>query len=297
MATVLVPDDIDFGFYLQQTESDHRVRPASEYAEDVIAYFHGGGAEKGALLPWRKAEGKIRFRPNEVTVWGGFNGHGKSLVLGQVMMHFMRRRERVCIASMEMKPAMTMQRMCRQAAGKVPDPDYIREFHNRTDGLLWLYDQQGTINGEKVAAVIRYAVDKFHITHFVADSLLKFGYAEDDYTGQKHFVDLLCSIARDTGVHIHLVHHSRKGKDEYAIPNKHDMKGSGSIIDQVDNLVIVWKNKKKEEEIQAGNLANAKDPDAVLVVEKQRNGEWEGKMNFWFDPNGRMLVESQTYGF
>ena len=137
----------------------------------------------------------------------------------------------------------------------------------------------------------------FHITHFVADSLLKFGYAEDDYSGQKHFVDLLCAIARDTGVHIHLVHHSRKGKDEYAIPNKHDMKGSSSIIDQVDNLVIVWKNKKKEEEIQAGNNTKASEPDAVLVVEKQRNGDWEGKMNFYFDPLGRMLVESQNHGF
>lgn len=297
MAAILADDDIDFSLYMGMTESDHRVKPASSYADAVIKYFHGGGADVGTKLPWLKAEGKIKFRPHEVTVWGGFNGHGKSLVLGQVMMHFMRQREKVCIASMEMKPEMTMQRMCRQAAGCVPDVDYIRKFHNGTDGLLWLYDQQGTINGEKIAAVIRYAVEKFQITHFVADSLLKFGYAEDDYTGQKRFVDLLCSIARDTGVHIHLVHHSRKGKDESAVPNKHDMKGSGSIIDQVDNLVIVWKNKAKEEEMQQGNMKNAGDPDAILAVEKQRNGEWEGKLGFWFDAKGRMLVESPTHGF
>lgn len=298
MATVFADDTIDFAKYMDATDSDHKVRPASDYCNEVIEYFHGSGKNLGATMPWEKTKDKIAFRPYEVTVWGGYNGHGKSLVIGQVMIHFMRHLLlKTCIASMEMKPHLTLARMCRQAANGRPDVGYIQTFHKGTDGLLWLYDQQGTIKGDKMAAVIRYAHERHGVVHFVIDSLLKCGYAEDDYTGQKMFVDQLCSIARDTGVHIHLVHHSRKGKDEYGIPGKHDMKGTGSIIDQVDNLIIVWRNKKKEQEMQQNDMSNCDKHDACLVIEKQRNGEWEGKFNFWFDPISNGLMETNPRGF
>jgi len=298
MAKIFADDTIDFAKYLSETDSDHKVRPASDYEKEVEAYFHDKTKEQGIRLPWEKTHDKIAFRPSEVTVWGGYSGHGKSLVIGQVMNHFMRTyRTKVCIASMEMKPHITLARMCRQAANGVPDVPYIQKFHKGTDGLLWLYDQQGTVKGEKMAAVIRYASEKHSVQHFVIDSLLKCGFAEDDYTGQKMFVDQLCSIARDTGVHVHLVHHSRKGQDEYKIPGKHDMKGTGSITDQIDNLIIVWRNKKKEQEMQAGNMANQSEADAILAVEKQRNGEWEGKLALWFDISSRGLVETSTHGF
>ena len=69
---------------------------------------------------------------------------------------------------------------------------------------------------------------------------------EDDYNAQKNFVDALCSVARDLNIHIHLVHHIRKLSSEAQLPDKTDVKGSGSITDQVDNLLMVWRNKAKE---------------------------------------------------
>jgi twinkle protein len=32
-------------------------------------------------------------------------------------------------------------------------------------------------------------------------------------------------------------------------------------------------------------------PDAVLVCEKQRNGEWEGKLKLWFDYKSQQYIE------
>jgi twinkle protein len=296
MATEFSDDDIDFDAYMKETDCDHKVRPASSYADDVVAYYHTQNPEMlGATLPWPKTQGCVRIRPGEVSVWGGYNGHGKSLVLGQVINHFGNIGQKTCIASLEMKPHLTLARMCRQQSGAIPSPEFIREFHRDTNGKLWLYDQQGVVKGDRMLAVIRYAVDKFGITQFVIDSLMKCGLAEDDYNGQKHFIDNLCAIARDTNAHIHLVHHSRKGKDEFSPPGKHDMKGTGAIIDQVDNLFIVWRNKKKEEAKQAGAMGYSGEADALISVEKQRNGEWEGKFNFWFDPAGRGLVETLIY--
>ena len=142
MANVFSDDVIDFNAYMELTDSDHRIRPAGEYKDQVIDYFHGKG-NVGTKLPWTKTHNLIQFRKGETTVWGGYNGHGKSLVLGQIMNHFMRNHEKVCIASMEMKPHVTMARMCHQAASGIPSIDYITQYHAGTTGLLWLYDQQG----------------------------------------------------------------------------------------------------------------------------------------------------------
>lgn len=93
------------------------------------------------------------------------------------------------------------------------------------------------------------------------------------------------SGTRDTGQHIHLVTHSRKLKNEAEPPGKYDVRGSGSITDQVDNVVIVWRNKPKEEAISANKatLEVADGPDCVLIVEKQRHFEWEGRIGLWYD--------------
>ena len=99
---------------------------------------------------------------------------------------------------------------------------------------------------------------------------------EDDYNGQKEFVNALCAVAQDTGIHIHLVHHTAKPKMGDSIPGRYDAKGSGSISDQVDNVCGIWRNREEKKQADA--------PDCVLNFDKQRNGEWDGKIALWFDP-------------
>ncbi len=283
----VIPDSIDFDAYLNGGDENAKVRPASEYAEDVIARLHQTDAGSiGCRLPWSKSEELFRIRPGEVTLWPGINGHGKSMVVGQAMTSLMRQSQRVCIASMEMKPVATMARMCRQAFGaNQPNVSYIRDFHAWTDDKLWIYDQHGTVNADRMLGVLRYAAEELGVTQFVIDSLMKCGIAEDDYNGQKRFIDRLCAAAKDTNCHIHLIAHSRKGVDELSAPGKMDVKGSGSITDQVDNVLTVWRNKKKEVAIEAGKATQdiLDAPDALLICDKQRHGEWEGRIALWFD--------------
>ncbi len=282
----IINDTIDFSEYMDETDASHRVRSTATYADEVVAYFHSGEAMKGARMPWAKTYQEIRFRPGEVTLWNGYNGSGKSLVLGQVCMGFTEQDQRVCIASMEMKPHMTLARICRQSAGRpLPDEGFIREFHRDTDKKLWLYDQQGTVRSAKLLAVTRYCADRLKVGHMVIDSLMKCGMGEDDYNAQKAFIDQLTAAARDWNIHIHLVTHARKGASEHEMPGKMDVKGTGAITDQVDNVITVWRNKKKERAIQEGASYNVQDPDCVLICDKQRNGEWEGKIGLFFDHN------------
>lgn len=101
-------------------------------------------------------------------------------------------------------------------------------------------------------------------------------------TGKKDFVDALTAAARDYNTHIHLVHHLRKGETEDRLPGKMDIKGTGAVTDLVDNVLILWRNKKKEKEVAAGVAVDKHHPDAILLCEKQRNGEWEGRTKLYF---------------
>ena len=281
----------DFAEYLNETDTHHSVRKPSAYLDDVLAYFAAPDSLRGARMPWPKTHKTVRLRAGEVSLWNGWNGQGKSMLLGQVCMSLMGQLEPVCIASMEMKPHMTLARMCRQSyAGSGPDTDYIRQFHSSTDGKLWLYDQQGTVKSDKLLAVVRYCADRLKVKHVIIDSLMKCGMGEDDYNAQKAFIDHLTAAARDHQVHIHLVTHSRKGNDELKPPGKMDVKGTGAITDQVDNVFTVWRNKGKERSIQAGGPPNYEEPDALIICDKQRNGEWEGTIKLWFHADSQQFL-------
>jgi twinkle protein len=133
---------------------------------------------------------------------------------------------------------------------------------------------------------------KLGIQHIFIDSLMKCVSGEDDYNAQKGFVDQLTAVARDHGVHIHLIHHIRKLQSEEVQPNKNDIKGSGAIADQVDNVLLVWRNKKKEHQARQGSAVDISAPDAMLMCEKQRNGESEDWFGLWYHAASQQFVES-----
>jgi len=295
MAQVIVPDQINWTAYMQDTDAKAKVRPASAYMTEVEQYLLAPD-RSGDILPWNKTSEDIRFRPGEVSVWAGVNGHGKSLLLGLVVMGFMRQKRECLIASFEMQPKATLARMCRQASqSKTTTQEYIRHFGRWTDGKLWIYDHQGTIRTEQMLAVCRYAASELKIKHLVIDSLMKCVKGEDDYNAQKDFIDALTAVVRGTEMHVHLVHHLRKGQTEGAVGGKFDLKGSGSVADQVDNVFIVWRNKKKQFDAQTGGEVDPKEPDALLVCEKQRHGEWEGKVALWYHADSMQYVEYEGF--
>ena len=279
---VLTDDSIDFASYMRETEPRAKVRPAAEFLGDVMHLIAPALAERSkARLPF--AQSFLDFRPGEVTAWAGFNGSGKSMLQGQVMGHLCDVAERVCIASFEMKPARTLQRMVRQELnGEQPTKPDVTALLERWTDRLWLYDQQGSVDSERILAVIRYCADELRIGHVAVDSLMKCVRGEDDYNGQKDFVNALTTAARDYGVHIHLVHHLRKGDSDDRMPTRMDMRGSAAISDHVDNVLLLWRNKPKERNRDAGKPYDDADPDAVLICDKQRNGEWEGRQRLWY---------------
>ena len=304
MANFITPDDIDFSVYEQETDAQQKVKPASVWVQELIDRIRNPIKLPRSVMPWRKTHSLIAFRPGEVTIWGGANGNGKSLVTGQIALSLLSQDQKVCIASFEMKPSKTLERMGRQFSGfNADDPAFAgsdaareellkvyQQFKEWTDARLWLYDQQGTVTTAQIIAVTRYCAKELGVSHFFIDSLMKCVAGEDDYNGQKKFVDELTAIARDYQIHIHLVHHIRKPADESHKPSKYDYKGSGAITDQVDNVISVWRNKAKEKDREQNKPIKDTDPDALLICDKQRNGEWEGSIGLWFDKPSMQYV-------
>lgn len=283
----LVKDDIiDFERYMQADSEAAYVRSSGHWYDDVVTRFQEGARIFGARLPWVGVKDLIRIRPAELSIWAGTNGHGKSLLLSQIMLHLAAQGERICLASFEMRPAASMYRMARQAMGEEPHSveNVQRAMAGLDNGLLWLYDQQGTIKSDRIIALGRYCRAKLNVQHLVIDSLMKCGIGVDDYTGQKAFVDQLCALARDTGLHIHLVAHSRKGRSEDERVGKFDIKGASEITDQADNVFTMWRNKAKERAQSGGDHSKDDEPDSVLSCDKQRHGEWEGQIKLWYRP-------------
>lgn len=276
--TRLKEKTVDFDAYMASRDSDLAlVKPAEDFYQEVVDEFYGDDQSKGLYLPWPKLRDRFRIRRGEVTDWAGYNGAMKSTVSGYVLLDLMRQGEKACVMSFEMKPKKTLRRMASQVVGSpMPTPEYIQKFLDSVAGRLFLYDQQGTVEPSRVYAVITYCAEQLGVTQFVVDSLMKVVKGDDDYSGQKNFVDRLCSLARDLNVHIHLVTHARKGQDETKRPGKQDNKGSGAIVDQVDNYIVVFKIPKKE-----GDTG----PDFCLYLDKQRHGEFEGNLALWLDPS------------
>lgn len=293
----LTADDLSPAISNPEEFQPEKLRNANAYLDDVLRLFLPGAEEaNGIPLPFCK-NGEFRFRRSEITVWTGINGHGKSLMLGQIMLELMLAGERVCVASMEMRPKITLERLVKQTTAiKDPSVAYINQVFEWFSDNLWIYDHLGSADTADLLQVFAYARRRYGVTQFVIDSLMRCGIATDDYNRQKAFVDSLCNFKHQYDCHVHLVAHPRKLSSEYEMPDKQDVSGSGDITNLVDNQISVWRNKRKEEEAAKSepDPKVLKKPDGFLIIQKQRNKGWEGTLPLWFDRESQQFLTHEN---
>jgi len=291
--TNLIPDNINLEAYMEPDEAKS-IRPAAFFRDDTQAILYRSREAMGAKLPWAKTHDKFAVRGGEMTIWSGWKGHGKSAMLSHASLHLMDGGERMFIISPEFKPADVLARKARQWAGeKTPPLSAVDGFFEMLNDRLWLLGTQGAVKAENALALCRYAIDKYQVTQIVVDSLMKCGIGTDDYNRQKWFVDQLQTIAHSYGIHMHLVAHAKKSDNEGSPPKMHDVKGTSEIVDMVENVVIVWKNKGKLDARSQGDDNKNAEPDALMVVDSQRNGEgWTGTFQYWFDGASMQYLEA-----
>ena len=302
-ARLVKSQDIDVEKYLKNNDVGQKVRIVSDWLDEITENYINPPLNDNAKMPWTKTQDDFSFRLGEVTLYAGGNGGGKSLITGQIALHLIKQKRKCVIASFEMKPTSTIHRMLRQFAGEfIDDPltndreKYIKGLTQRFNQFagehLYIYDQQGSTTPNQTIAMARYCAVELGIEHIFIDSLMKVCNAEDNFNEQKYFVDELTALARDHNVHIHLIHHIRKLQSEEVQPGKYDIKGTGAITDQVDNVFLMWRNKQKENRKRNGEKYEEDLPDAYLMCEKQRNGEAQEMYGLYYHQSSQQFIET-----
>lgn len=299
----------------QQAMADARsldpaeLRSAHDFTAAVERLFYPEPGDR--VAPYLRFDQRcdwFQFRAGDYTCWTGINGHGKSLMLDQVLLGLMEQGERVVIFSGEMPPDRHMERMHRQATGVGrPTREYIHAVGRWLDMKCWLFDLVGNAKLDRLIEVFTYAAKRYGATHFVIDSLMMTDVPQDgpgSITKQNEAVQKITGFAKAYKVHIHVVAHPRKGKDESSEPGKMDVAGAAGIVNGADNIFSVWKAEKDEAP------ANPNDPEAVEAWEKQRRdidaklvlkkSRWGESQNYslrlWFDkPSMQYRMEPRRF--
>lgn len=292
----LLPDRINFAEVYRQSQSTRIIINARDFEFDLGERAANGHKVQGARLPWVKTHDDIGFVAGDLSIWAGVNGHGKSTALLQVCNHLIAQGEPVCIASLEMPVIETLYMMACQVAMCEPSREFTAKFLEWAGDHLWLFNQKGSVSADSILGAIIWSAENRGIKHFVVDNLMMVTDGEQGeraMNSQKTFVETLKRVADLAQVHIHLVHHVRKGETEDNKPNKFDLKGSGAIADLADQIFMVWRNKKREAYFQKPNRKPDQDLEAQagasLAIVKNRRVGIEKTYGLWFDRASRQF--------
>jgi twinkle protein len=263
-------------------QDPEELRSAADFMERVKALFYPtAGASTDPVLRLDRDLDFFEFRQGELTVWTGYNGHGKSLMLMQVMLGLLQQGDRLCVFSGEMTPDRQVKRMAKQASGlDRPTLAYLDAIADWLRGRAWVFDLVGSSTIARLLEVFEYANKRYGIRQFVIDSLMMTDVPEDgpgSNTAQKEAIQKLANLAKRNGAHVHLVAHPRKGRDENSGPGKLDVAGSSKITDGADNVFTMWSALPDEA------APPSDESDAKLELRKQRNGDVQHRsVHLWF---------------
>jgi len=303
------PEDFKAAVINAKSQDPDEMKSANEFIDSLLNLMYPEeGKDEFPFLALDQQFPWFQFRPGQLTVWSGYNGHGKSLLLSQVQLGLMAQGERFIVFSGEMQPEYLLERTVKQATGlDRPTREYIRASLNWLNDKFWIFNQSGSATIKRLLEVFAYANRRYGIRHMVIDSLMMTDVPEDGpgaFTAQKEAIQKLCNFAKKNGCHVHLVAHPRKGKDESTGPGKMDIAGSSKITDGADNVFMVWRAQKDQAEPNPSDeAAYAKwvelqgMPDAKLILKKQRTGRTQDFTQLlWFDTDSKQYrSQSRNY--
>lgn len=256
------------------------------YTDEIISYKNNPNKLYGTICSNYKLTEILKgWRREELSVWTGQNGAGKSTYLSQEIIHLLRQGKKCCIGSFEMPPRKYLWWLIKQALGKKDISDYDVEFTlNEFAENLFVIDITGEIEKEKLYDIIQFGCRKYGIEIFVVDSLMKVKLSANSqkvYWEQKDFVNRLADFVKEYKCHIHLVAHPRKAeRDEYE-SNKVDIAGTGDISNIADNVFLFYRFSDKQKEDR--KKTNVEPYDSFLEVKKNREHGKLGKIGLYFN--------------
>lgn len=225
------------------------------------------------------------FLLGEVSVWTGKAGDGKSTLLGQLLLESVEQNVNVCAYSGELRADLFQYWINLQAAGPMHTEQYYDHVRGKTVGVVpqgvqqkirtwyngkfWLYDNRVSDRSNEEAGILKlfsYAAKRYDCKVFLIDNLMtsRFNVADDFYRAQSDFVGELVAFAKTFNVHIHLVAHPHKTKDDKI--TLQNIAGTGDIGNRVDNAFLVQRTELSVDQC-----------NSIVTILKNRSGGVIGK--------------------
>ena len=261
--------------YRHIDDPNRMIRGSVDFVPDVLDRFLNGTHYSGIKLPFRQFDDLFRLREQEVTVLAGINGAGKSMLGGQIMLSAVEQGFKCLSVSMEMSPQSQIARMIRQCSlNKYPGQEEVLSWTRWQNEKIFFYDQRGTVTGDTLIALIKFAKENHDVDFVLVDSLMTLSYASDDYNGQKQIICGLANVAKELDIHIMLVAHARKGQSIKDRLDKWSVAGAADITNRADNVIIL------------GRLYEMDGADAYMSLAKARHFDGaEMDIDLKFDMN------------
>lgn len=275
--------------------------------KDQVRAYRARRETAGIPIPWapKWSKTRVELRMRELVLVVGQSGGGKSTITQQLAIHAGHLGWRGMILSAEMEPEKYLSWMVDQASGgsciNGADEDAVMDWLAFNVGHV--NRRLGNLKVEDVCEDIRYARQVLGTRVFIVDSLTKLAPVETDYATQAGAASKLKDLAMELDCCIVLVMHTKKydakDKKQEDEPEKYDARGSASITDIADTVLIFHRNLTKEKKAEdAGDefeyeLVMKSSFDASIRCVKQRETGSTGKFEMYFVPESRSYVSTR----
>ena len=281
-------------------DDSHLLRAPAAFTDDVQALFADRSC-KGDKMPASKATDLLQFRAGEVSLWAGYKESFKTTFVNELFTFWACSGIPVALSSLETPAALLLEKTVKQAlACDAPKPHQVEAVLERLSETMTIYDVVGRLPLRHMLAIMMYCAVELGARHFALDNLSVLLSVDNDRQGEHQaFIADTLTIAKATGMHVHLIAHLTKPEhgDESKLPTGYNIRGTGTAPDLVQNILLIWRNKDKETRMDgAGPVDDTvrRQPDLIVRVDKQRNWDYRGKLNYWID---RRCLRFQEYGF
>lgn len=230
------------------------------------------------------------FLGGQITVWSSKRGEGKSTFLSQMIPEAVAQGVKVCMYSGEMPASDVKQILYQQIAGRkyiyskldsytgkelfFVKESVVPQIDKWLAGKVFITDirSENAHDEDNILSLFEYAYRRFHCRMFIVDNIMTTRLKNEPKLGQWRAQSLLAerlkSFAQRFDVHVHLVAHPRKTKDNEF--DADDVAGSADITNYASNIIRVTRvPEEKVAELGCSSgvkiLKNRKHGDYVLV--------------------------------
>lgn len=276
--------------------SDEQTVSVDKVIDRVDNLFSGVEKARGLPTGYDNVDKTIGgWRDAEVTIISGDTSSGKTSYSVSLVYNALRRNTGVMVASSEVLVEKVIAKLMSIHTGvdfydkeKFSNQMYKEAREWILSRNLFFVDTHGEIPLWRLEDAIEY-VSRFHHVKFVLLDHLHFFLEDSDNPSRDiaKFTKGLEKIVKRTKVHALLIVHPKQ-MDDPEILREQGMaflKGSSSIKQDADNVVVIWRDKKMEEK-------GVYHVEVIFKKVRDDTGR-EGTCHFYFDPNTQRYYEKR----